>query len=446
MTKIRLLEKIIPVTILFITIYSIISLPAPGINFITNLQNTTIWWIIILLILMIFFLSKKYFFDRKNSNNMLVVLVYMSWNIICIFRGMFVAEGYWIWKGLIGNSLALLLPIVVYTATNKHVLQSILSFYVKRVLPFFILFIFLISTDAYGFYLIPISFFLLFAPALTLRWKIVILIITALVLLIDLSARSNVIKFIVPVLLLPIYYFRKILPVKMLSVLQIFLIFLPIIFFMLATSNLFNVFDMDNYIKGDYYTTVKDETGKNSQINVKADTRSELYEEVLSSAVVNKYWILGRTPARGNDSDIFGSDEKVLTGKSERLANEVAILNIFTWTGLIGIILYLIVFFRASYLAVNKSKNIYIKILGIYVAFRWSYAWVEDINNFSLNYFMLWIMLGICFSFSFRSMNNKEITLWVRGIFDFKYRNFENLLIQKKNNKCEKNSYSNYLS
>ncbi|MDD2911353.1 MAG: hypothetical protein PHS87_07055, partial [Petrimonas sp.] len=76
--------------------------------------------------------------------------------------------------------------------------------------------------------------------------------------------------------------------------------------------------------------------------------------------------------------------------------------------------------------------NIYAKMLGIYIAFRWLYAWVEDVNNFSLNYFMLWVMIGLCFSYTFREMTNKEVALWVRGIFDVRYIRLQNHLIKKE--------------
>ena len=74
-------------------------------------------------------------------------------------------------------------------------------------------------------------------------------------------------------------------------------------------------------------------------------------------------------------------------------------------------------------------------MLGIYVAFRWLYSWVEDVNNFSINYFMLWIMIGMCLSTSFRSMTDYEVTIWIRGAFDKRYLNFEEHLKKEENGK-----------
>jgi hypothetical protein len=55
--------------------------------------------------------------------------------------------------------------------------------------------------------------------------------------------------------------------------------------------------------------------------------------------------------------------------------------------------------------------------MGINVAFRWAYGWVEDFSVFDLSNIFLWIMIGMCFSESFRKMNDKEIKIWVLGIF-----------------------------
>ena len=59
----------------------------------------------------------------------------------------------------------------------------------------------------------------------------------------------------------------------------------------------------------------------------------------------------------------------------------------------------------------------------------------EDINNFTLNYFTLWIIIGLCFSYSFRMMTDNEVTIWVRGIFDNRYLNFEKYRKKEENEK-----------
>jgi len=434
LTKKQLIKLILPFTILFVTVYSVLSLPNEKLPLLSYLKSTTVWWVISVAILVVFIFSNTYFFDKKNKSNLRFVLFYLFWNVICIVRGMFVAEGYWEWKGLIGNIFALLLPIVVYSATNKAVVQSLLSFYIKFGLPLFLIFALLIRTDAYGFYLVPVSFLLLFLPALSLRQKLILIFFTAVVLTADLGARSNIIKFVVPFVFLLFYYFRNTISVKTMEIIRLILIATPILLFVLGISGVFNVFKMDEYIKTDYEGTGVDESGNRVKTDLKGDTRTFIYIEVLQSAKKNNYWLFGRTPARGNESESFGEIEYELTRRYERLTNEVAITNVFTWTGIIGVILYFLIFFSASFLAVNRSENIYAKIIGLYIAFRWLYAWVEDVNNFSLNYLMLWIMLGLCYSFTFRGMTNREVTIWVRGIFDKRYLTFEDGSNNKEKN------------
>lgn len=316
--------------------------------------------------------------------------------------------------------LVLLLPITIYISTNRHMVQAIFNQYMKYFLTAFFLFILIMRPPAYGVYLIPVSFILLFLPLLTKKWKIVILIFSVIAITASLAARSNVIKFVVPFLLGLLYYARPFVGPKLLGLGRLFLLILPITLFILGATGQFNIFRMSEYIQGEYTT----DTSSGEKEDLTADTRTGLYVEVVASALKNNYMWLGRTPARGNDSVLFGAqiEAQTHTGKFERYTNEVSILNIFTWTGLVGVILYFLIFMRASYLAIYKSKSWYMKILGVYLSFRWAYAWVEDFSRFDLSYIFLWIIIGMCFSTSFREMSNGEFKYWVRGIFDIRYR------------------------
>ena len=106
------------------------------------------------------------------------------------------------------------------------------------------------------------------------------------------------------------------------------------------------------------------------------------------------------------------------TEKQERFANEVSILNIFTWLGIVGVLLYFLIFIKATYLAINESNNIFIKLIGLNISFRWTYGFVEDFSRIDLSNIFLWLMIGMCFSESFRQMTNAEMKYWVRGIFE----------------------------
>ncbi len=421
------LFKISPITMLLLAIGSV----SGYIRLKTGLPvaNTTFWWLMNASVLYLFFMATHYFFNQENKKIFWVIKAYLIWNIICIIRGTLIAETYWDWKGLIGNSMALLLAIAAYVGSNLQLLQALLRFYIKYMAPLFVIMVFLIAKEAYGFYLIPISFLILFLPNLTSYWKRIIIFLTLIILMADLGARSNVIKFAVPVIFLLIYYINVFRELALLEIARKVLFIIPFLFLFLAVSGVFNIFKMEDYTKGKLVTITRHETGALVENNLKGDTRTFLYVEVLNTAVKKNSWWFGRTPARGNESNSFGEED--LSGRNERLANEVGILNVFTWTGIIGVLLYFLIFYSASYLAINKSNNVFSKMLGLFIAFRWVYAWVEDVNNFTLNYMMLWLMIGLCFSKSFRRLTDKQVKIWVRGIFDIRYARLNHLLIAK---------------
>lgn len=410
--------------ILFITLYSIVSIDV-GQSALSVFGNFTLWMMINSYVLFVFWKSKEKYFDLKENSNFRFVMIYLLFNIFNIIRGVFIADGYWDFKGLFNNSFALLIPLVAYVSSNKLLLQKIFSFYVKYVLPLFFIFIFFLSKNAYGVYLSAVIFLLLFFPAVTLRWKLILLTFVLIIVSGDLGARSNVIKFSLSLLFSLLYYFRFYLGKSFFQVIKNILFILPLILFALASTNTFNVFKMDKYIKGDYSTVSDNGEGKAVKENLKVDTRTPLYLEVLFTAKKYDSWLIGRSPARGNDTKLFSYLSKI-TGSKERISNEVSILNIFTWTGIVGVFLYFLTFFSASTLAISHSNNIYSKIVGLFIAFRWLYAWVEDFNNYSLNTFVIWIMIGFCISNSFREMSDAEVKVWIRGIFEksssIKYR------------------------
>ena len=276
----------------------------------------------------------------------------------------------------------------------------------------------IIKKDGYGFYLIPISFFILFYSYLSKKWKLVVLLISLFVVLVDFDARSNVIKFVVPFLLSFLFYFKRFLKLKIFKIILLSGFSLPFVFLILGLTNIFNVFQMDKYIKGNYIEKRID-GNQVDEINLKSDTRTFLYKEVIFSAVKNKYVLIGRTPSRGNESEIFGTHaaEELKTGRYERYSNEVSILNIFTWTGLLGLILYLLVFLKAAYLAIAKSNSNFLRILGLYLTFRWIYSWVEDPNTFNINNILLWMVIAMCYSVQFRNMSDSDFKNWMNSIF-----------------------------
>jgi hypothetical protein len=377
--------------------------------------NTLISWLVYLLILVLFIKFNK-LYNYKDSN-LIYLRIYLFWIFICIIRGVFVADNYWDYKSLINNSFGLLVIYSIYSFRNLDLVYHILNVWYKISLPIFLLLFFFIDTVAYGYYLIPVSFLILFFPALPIYRKYLFLLIILFVIFIDVSARSNVLKFILPFILSFLYLFENKFKKLLFKFFFIFIFSLPIILFLFALSGNFNIFKMSDYIGNDY-TKSKIVNGRITRESLVADTRTFLYLEVIYSAIKNKYIIFGRTPASGNDSKYFGDEvgRNLKTRKYIRYSNEVSILNIFTWTGIIGVILIFLIFFKAAKLAIFYSKNIYAIIIGIYTSFRWVFLWIEDFNRFDIMNLMLWLSVGLCYSTNFRNMSNKDVKFWVTNI------------------------------
>jgi hypothetical protein len=386
-----------------------------------TILSTYIIWLFNIILLFVWLKSKKYYVSKDQVKEMRFLTILLLWFSITIFRGAFIADDYWTTKFLITNSFGLLLPVVAYLLTNNKVLQLFLNVYVRYVLPMFLIFAFIIPQSTYAKYLIIGSVLILFIPAFKKRMRWTLILIILLSVAITLASRGKILTFIIPMILVVLYYFRVLISLKFWEFARKVVMFSPFILFYLAFTGGFNIFEMKKYIKSEYTTQVLDK-GEVKTEDLLIDTRTMLYEEVLNSAYKNEYIIFGRTPARGNDTDKW-DDQTEIFGKNERIANESGILNVFTWSGIIGIILYFLVFYKATYLSINKSNNIYSKMIGLFLAFRWFWSWVSEYSAFELSFLSIWILVAMSYSKSFRNMTNNEFKFWIRGITDKRYRN-----------------------
>lgn len=411
-------HKYIPYIILPVAVFSVqlyIRLP---------IGNTFIWWGVFFVIFFILFWEARFSLVLPEDKRAIrIVKIYLLWNIISIARGVFMAENYWHYKNLIGMGMTLLLPIVVYVALNIQLVQKLLSFFIKFTLPFAILIFPFLGIGAWGWYLYPIALLMLFFPDLPPYGKVLVVFFTLLVVVGGIEARSNIIKFSVPVLLLILFYYPRHIfaPQRVMEIGRLLLILVPIVLISLGVMGIFNIFKLNQYLEGKDVEVGSDAKGNATEDELTQDTRTFIYEEVINSAIKYDYWLLGRSPARGNEAVWFAEEMMELYGEPERPRNEVGVLNVFTWTGIIGVVLYFLVFYQASFLAINRSRNIYAKLIGFFVAFRWFYTWVEDYQVLDTNNFVLWLLIGLSLSNSFRAMSNAEVKLWLWGIFKKEY-------------------------
>jgi hypothetical protein len=395
----------LPYAILLVSISSIMSWCSLPIG------NTFLWWFLDSIIL-------YYFYKEKKTNyNIITVNLFLVYCIISFLYGALLkTEYYWDWKLLVQNLMTFMLPLTVYAFCHPKQLSKILLFWFNYAWLILIILTPFLSSDAFGRFLVPYSFLALFA--VLLDRKSIFFIIAAYIITCTLGneSRSDIIKFTFCILLGSSFLIpktRKLIFEYRRSIIYLFWT-LPIILFVFAAVGKFNIFRLEEELglEGKYNIS-NSLSGK--EVSVLTDTRTLLYIEEISSAINNNYVLQGRSIARGYDSAYFGDaiDNPLNIKRGERGSCEVSILNIFNYFGLIGVVIYFLIFASASYKAVTQSQNLFVPIIGIYVAFRWAFGWIEDFSRFDLNYLFLWIMIGICFSPFYRNMSNKDIKHWL---------------------------------
>jgi hypothetical protein len=394
----------------------LISVNSPQEGQVIIIGNFSFWLIIQFITIYLFWKIKSDFIAPVITLKYTIFGWYFTYLAFEILRGIIISSSYWDYKFLIKNSLALSIPIVAYSADKIFLLKKIFEFYIFKTTPLILICILLFPSSTYGDFLAPYSFLFIFFPLLPKKWKLIYIIILAFLIYSDLGARSSIIKMSISFLLSLLYYFKLYVPNKILNNFRLLLLMSPLIFIALGSLGKFNIFIPFGSNQLEIIDQKRNSKGEFIEENLIADTRTILYLEVLNSTNETNSWFFGNSPARGNKSSLFGDGD--LTKRKERNGNEIGMLNYFTWLGLFGTILIFLLFYQSSNLAINFSNNFIIKLVGIYISFRFAYGWVEDINNFTINNIYIWIFIGIGFSEKFRNMTNRQIKNWVLSIFE----------------------------
>lgn len=400
------LRRVFPYTILLISVSSILqwcSLP---------IGNTFLWWLLQTFILFIFYKLKP-----KNYVIFPIKLFLLYLGFSAIYGAIFMTDYYWDWKLLVSNLMVFSLPLASLLFGNFIHLPRVLKCWFRYAWIILILLIPFLSSDAYGRFLVPFTFLALFITHLNKKYVIFTIIAYLITIILGSDSRSDMLKFSICLILGLSMWFSFIWKRRNLILsIAIAMMIIPVIFFILGVSGIFNIFNIEEELglEGKYELRTSD----GEEYSALSDTRTFLYVEELQSAINNDYILWGRSIARGYDSIAFGesTDQAFGIKRGERQGCETSILNVFNYFGVIGVVIYFIIFFRASFLAVYRSRNVFIPVIGIYVAFRWLFAWIEDFSWFDLNYLFLWIFIGMCYSPVFRNMSNQDFKKWLYNI------------------------------
>lgn len=329
---------------------------------------------------------------------------FVFWNLMTFVHGLISSNDYWDFKFLIlTNSFCFLIPYAVIIGLNFSKTVLLIRFVLKKLY-------------LYGFVLVPLStisfgvalyarmmfsvgLFLLFSVYMKKKWLYLILLVGIFSILTGSDLRANMIRIIIGIILVIAFYYRSLLSKGLIKFICLLFFLAPFVFLLLGVTDVFNLFK----IMEDDPDAVVVSDKPNSELGI--DTRTLLYAEVLKSMDNNDSFIFGEGGAGTYQSAIFD----YLGDGRGRYGVEVGFLNTLLYSGVIGVLAYLLVLLMACYYAINYSNNFLCKMLALFLASRWMIFFLEDITKYDMNFYFLWMAVGLCFSFEFRKLKDGEI-------------------------------------
>lgn len=293
---------------------------------------------------------------------------------------------------------------------NQTVRRKIMQLWWKFIPIIFVLSFPLLEPSQYISMLYFTLFFFILTPFLSKKKKIIVVLAIVFLCFFGMQQRIDYINVLISLLLWGIYKYSVIKSRKAFFRPFVMLMVLPLFFALLAKLRIFNVLNFESYVEGDYSTKAVG--------TLTDDTRTFLYEEAYSSAVKNNYWMWGRTPSYGYDSfwiknqldyEISQSALNV-QGMMPQRGSEVFIVNIFTWCGVIGVFVFFLLYWKIGKLAVFKSNNRFMRVLGLYVGLFWLVSWIYH-PFFTLNqdYILLYFAIALICDPELRNMREIEL-------------------------------------
>lgn len=246
--------------------------------------------------------------------------------------------------------------------------------------------------------LYPISLFLLIFPYVTKKNKILILAVAIISFFYDMSIRSNVFLLGGTLVLLCIYYIsKKSVVLKYRRFIWSTFLILPLVLLFLGVLGKYNIFK--ELMSSDIQIEV---SGSKNRNNYLTDSRTMVYVDVLNSIDGIDGWLLGYSPVSKIKTGMSKNNSDYKMGRN---STECGFLNILYYYGFIGILCFFIIIIYSSYLGLFKSNNKLVMMIGLYVAFKFFFMFLEEPNISMTTYFAI----GLCLNSRFREMSDQQI-------------------------------------
>lgn len=259
--------------------------------------------------------------------------------------------------------------------------------------------------DAYGLtdvahILYPISLLLLLTPYVSKKWRITMIAIALFSFFHDVSVRSNVLLLSFSAVLLILYFISKYnYQIRFRKITWIACFILPALFLFLGISGRYNFFTEL------MSTNINISSGSKDRAYM-VDSRTAVYEDVFRSFDDAGSLILGNSPVSKIKTQMNIQDQE-----KGRNRTESGFLNILYYYGVIGILCYMCLSMYASHLAVFRSNNRLATLIGLYVAFKFLFIFIEEPSITMTTYFAI----GLCLNPEFRNMEEEEVKQILQG-------------------------------
>lgn len=359
-----------------------------------------------------------YHLNDNELTSLNIIKLYIAINFIIFFRGVFDLSSEQDNIVMFGNRIftTLLVPMYIFTVERKTfipILKSIVIFAIPLSLITYF-FPSISNTMSFHHNISIVYLFLFFIPFVNKKWRIAIISLAIFGLTYDLTRRSYSFNLIIATIILLTYYITsKHIFIKIAKTSFFILVLSPILFLTLGLTGIFNIFKI-----GDNFNALVIETKTNSR-NSLDDSRTSIYLDVFKELSEKESFLIGlggNGKTKTSLTDLSYGDFDIIY-KEGRRATESGMLNYFQWGGIISAFSYWLLLTAASFNAIYKSKNGLLIMLGLFMAFKVLYSFIEDPISIQLTSFYLMFMIGICYNKYLQLLYNNQLKIILSRVF-----------------------------
>lgn len=372
------------------------------------------------LLALFFALNSRYFYGAQVDFKRLLIYFFV-YQIFIVFHSLFVAKSYEQWSYLVNVYLPfLILPCFAILSADIKTLGEILRMLLQITLPTSLFFLMKgpgdkLSNTVYIAYVAAICLFILMIPMLRRRWQILVVIISVISFLWDTDSRSNILNISMAYALLFLSVIlnkiqsRSLLSLFFISIKNIFL-YLPLVLLALGLSGVFNIFEVLE--SGQRFQVIELSGGAGRYLTT--DSRTGIYMDAFNNLSENNSWLFGSSATVMYATQLISIGLEYEAGRLG--GSESGFLGMLTFGGVIYASLFFSLCYQSSKIAMQNSNNTLIKLVGLFVAYKWFFSFIELPLIMNFSWVVLFIAMGMTFNRHLCSMTDAEIFEYFRKL------------------------------